>query len=185
MGLSGWDHNVGNHPPTCEHNATKGDCNICNKSKGQHALRNIKKVDKMNSDNGVIRIGRKGKKKFAFGDGDVFEVDIVTALQEWEVRDDSFRPEEADEEGRRNIPMSDIQQYQQAAVDYVKELSGVEVTVAEAFDFLARLREQYNEVAENFLVKSSKKPDLPDTSEAELRFSVEGEETPHSPSSTN
>lgn len=139
----------------------------------------------MSNDNGVIRIGRKGKKKFAFGDGDVFEVDVVIALQEWEVRDDNFRPQEADEEGRRNIPMCDMHQYQQAAVDYVKELSGVEVTVAEAFDFIARLREQYNEVAENFLVKSSRKPDSPDTSEAELRFSVEGEETVPSPSLTN
>ena len=41
--------------------------------------------------NGVIRVGRKGRKKFAFGEGEPFEVDVVVAFQEWICIDDGFR----------------------------------------------------------------------------------------------
>ena len=38
----------------------------------------------MSANNGIIRIGRKGIAKFAFGsDGEPFEVDVVVAFQRW------------------------------------------------------------------------------------------------------
>ena len=74
--------------------------------------------------------------------------------------------------------------YHQEAVALVERLSTagetrepVVVTPAEALDFLARLREQYDELAVFFRPKLREKRDSPDTSEAELRFSVEETES--------
>lgn len=136
----------------------------------------------MSASNGVIRIGRKGLKKFAFGDGPVFEVDVVIAFQRWIAIDDSFRPETEDAEGNRPIAVSDMAAYHQAAVEFVSTLNQdprtppkapLEVTTAEALDFIARLREQYDELAVFFRPNLQKERDSPVTSGAELRFSEE------------
>jgi hypothetical protein len=131
----------------------------------------------MSESNGVIRVGRKGKKKFAFGDGDPFEVDVVVAFQEWGSIDGSFRNED------RVIPQSEMMGYHQAAVAFVQSLwflasvaapaVTTNITTAEALDFIARLREQYDEVSVFFQPKSRDKPDLHDTLGSEMRFSVE------------
>lgn len=138
----------------------------------------------MSADNGIIKIGRKGLKKFAFGDGPVFEVDVVVAFQEWIRIDDSFRPPE-DEEGNRRIPMEQMGEYHKTALEYVNELrnrgtrgevspnDANRLTTAEALDFLARLREQYDELANFFRPKSRDEPDSQDTSRVEHRFSAE------------
>lgn len=123
----------------------------------------------MSQNNGVIRIGRKGRKKFAFGDeGQEFEVDVVVAFQRWIEIDESFRDEDD-----RSVATERMPHYHAAAVGFVTELGGGNVTTAEALDFVARLREQYDELADFFRPKSREKPDSPDTSEAELRFSAE------------
>jgi hypothetical protein len=128
----------------------------------------------VSQNNGVIRIGRKGTKKFAFGeDGAPFEVDVVVAFQQWVTTDESFRPMDQDEDGNRPIPTEDIPKFHQAAVDFVKSLSNVEVTTAEALDFIARLREQYDELAIFFRPKLRDEPASPATSGVELRFSAE------------
>lgn len=128
----------------------------------------------MSDDNGVIKIGRKGVKKFAFGeDGQPFEVDVVKAFQAWICLDDEFRPQEEDEKGDRPIPLSKMPDFHQAAVVFVKEVSKYDVTIAEALDFIARLREQYDELVNFFRPRSKEERDSPDTSGAELRFSAE------------
>ncbi len=143
----------------------------------------------MSASNGVIRIGRKGIKKFAFGeDGAPFEVDVVAAFQRWCCIDDTFR----DDENDRKIPVERMPEYHQAAVGFVAELqlanipAGYEesspVSIAEALDFIARLREQYDELADFFLPRKRVEDESPATSEVGLRFSVEGEP---SPTSTN
>ncbi len=130
------------------------------------------------STNGVIRVGRKGIKKFAFGeDGEVFSVDVVVAFQEWIRIDDEFRDTE------RNIPLAGMSSWHQAAVNFVERLAGLgvangvvftaNITTAEALDFIARLRECYDEVAVFFRYKSRDEPDSQGSTEAELRFSVE------------
>lgn len=149
----------------------------------------------MSASNGVIRIGRKGIKKFAFGEeGKPFEVDVIVAFQQWIAIDEEFRGED----GEGSIKTEDIPAYHQAAVEYVKGLTGPHerlaadgatviqdepegITTAEALDFLARLREQYDELADFFRPRSRAKPDSPATSGAELRFSEEVS----SPTSTN
>ena len=138
----------------------------------------------MSADNGVIRVGRKGRKKFAFGeDGAPFEVDVVTAFQQWVSIDEGFREQTED----RTIPTAGMAAYHKAAVEFVEgiansetEMRGVDkqytsgsISTAEALDFIARLREQYDEVSVFFRPKSLDEPDLPDTSGAEMRFSVE------------
>lgn len=139
----------------------------------------------MSSSNGVIRVGRKGLKKFAFGeDGRPFEVDVVVAFQLWITIDDGFRPVEEDKDGNRPIPVADYPAYHQAAVAFVQGLAAEDrgdgkdkvlpdITTAEALDFIARLREQYDELVVFFRPKLRGEPDSPATSGAELRFSAE------------
>lgn len=131
----------------------------------------------MSQSNGVIRIGRKGRRRFAFGDdGAPFEVDIVVAFQNWIEIDNNFRPEEEDANGSRAVPLVDMPAYHAAAVAFVKGLSGdntLEITVAEALDFIARLREAYDDLARFFRPKSSDERASPDTSEPALQFSTE------------
>lgn len=133
----------------------------------------------MSANNGIIRIGRKGIKKFAFGDeGEPFDVDVVVAFQQWVGIDEDFRPIEPDAEGNRSIPTSQMPEYHQAAVAFVEGLAGsklgnTKLTVAESLDFIARLREQYDELADFFRPRLREEHDSPDTSEAGLRFSEE------------
>ena len=129
----------------------------------------------MTSSNGVIRIGRKGTRKFAFGDGPIFEVDVVVAFQRWITIDDNFRPEDTAEGGDRSISVADMPTYHLAAVAFVEELGGGGVTTAEALDFIARLREQYDDLAAFFQPKLREERVSPATLEggSELRFSVE------------
>ena len=132
----------------------------------------------MSSENGVIRVGRKGVKKFAFGDdGMPFEVDVVAAFQEWLSIDESIRSQSED----GTIRTEDMPEYHQSAVNFVERLanpgpdypSPTQLTIAEALDFIARLREQYDEVAVFFRPKSREERESPAISAAELRFSEE------------
>ena len=127
----------------------------------------------MSANNGVVRIGRKGLKKFAFGEtGEPFEVDVVNVFQEWLLIDESLRSEGGE------IKMEYMPAYHQAAVAFVERLSGFTITTAEALDFLARLREQYDELASFFQPRSLEKRASPATSVQEMRFSVEENSAP-------
>lgn len=132
----------------------------------------------MSARNGVIRIGRKGIKKFAFGDDGVpFEVDVVSAFQEWLSIDESLRQQDGDKAG--TILTEDMHRYHQAAVQFVERLSdnrtdeggAYHITTAEALDFIARLREQYDELADFFRPKRREREESPGTSGADLVFS--------------
>lgn len=133
---------------------------------------------------GVIRVGRKGRKRFAFGDdGEPFEVDVVVAFQAWVWIDEQYRERSED----RSVLLADMPDYHRAAVDFVTALSAdhpssagtshkadtPSISTAEALDFIARLREQYDEVAAFFHPRSREERDSPDTSEVELQFSAE------------
>ncbi len=138
----------------------------------------------MSANNGVIRIGRKGIKKFAFGeDGKPFEVDVVVAFQGWLCIDDEFREREGCED--RSIKTVDMPEYHQAAVRYVQELAfdpkitethhpeRINLTVAESLEFIALLREEYDALLTFFRPRSPEGPDSPGTLEEGLRFSEE------------
>lgn len=143
----------------------------------------------MSEGNGVIRIGRKGVKKFAFGeDGDPFEVDVVTAFQQWIAIDDQLRQSTGDDAGK--IRLEDMPTLHEAAVQFVQSLmphaitndaNGAqirvppEITTAEALDFIARLREQYDELADFFLPRKRGALESPATSGVELQYSASEE----------
>ncbi len=133
----------------------------------------------MSANNGVIRIGRKGLKKFAFGEeGEPFEVDIVVAWHRWLAIDESLRVPEG-EPNEYALLTEHVPHYHVAAVSFIKEVSGgQEVNVAEALDFIARLREQYDELKHFFQPKSREERDSPASTGAELRFSTEEEQEP-------
>ena len=130
----------------------------------------------MSANNGVVRIGRKGLKKFAFGeDGPVFEVDVVVAWQQWVILDNGLR-DENDKVIAETMPL-----YHQAAISFVEGLSNSTagtITVAEALDFIARLKEQYDNVADFFQVRSLEERVSPGILVSELLFSVEENSVP-------
>lgn len=134
----------------------------------------------MSDSNGVIRIGKKGIKKFAFGDAEPFEVEIVGAWQKWLVVDESFRPPQFNEDGtpneNRNVSNESAGEYYKAAQDFVKGLGAGDVTPAEALEFLARLKEEWDNLITFFRPRSRDERDSPDFSDspsAELQFSEE------------
>lgn len=121
----------------------------------------------MSEANGVIRVGRRGVKKFAFGDGDPFSVDLVRAWRRWVAVDEGFRPPEEDAEGRRPIPDDRMPAYYDAACTFVKELGGPgDLSPGDALDFIARLREQYDDLADFFRPRSREERASPGTSAA-------------------
>lgn len=128
---------------------------------------------------GIIRIGRKGLRKFAFGeDGAPFEVDVVVAYQRWMEIDDEFRPPLPDEEGNRLVPVADMGRYNAAAAAFATELAHDPkkpnvLTVTEAREFIELLRQEYNRMADFFRPKLRAAPASPATSGAALRFSEE------------
>lgn len=138
----------------------------------------------MSANNGVIRIGRKGIKKFAFGDtGKPFEVDVVVAFQRWLCIDDEFREREGCVD--RTIKTADMPEYHEAAVRYVQDLATIDdqirgrtseslnITVTEALEFISLLHKEYDDLLTFFRPKSQEEPDSQDTSEEGLRFSEE------------
>lgn len=144
----------------------------------------------MSAGNGVIRIDRKGIKKFAIGDGEPFDVDVVVAQQEWVSIDDSFRPPEFNEDGTareiRSVPSERVPDYYKAAKDFVTKLMGNNInekgeinqppTIAEALEFLARLREQWQDLVVFFQPKSREERGFQDTSESQSMEVVYSEE---------
>lgn len=128
--------------------------------------------------NGVIRVGRKGRKKFAFGeDGAPFEVDIVVAFYQWIAIDQDFRQDQEGQE-ERIIPLAMMPSYHAAALAFATALAGGDKkngpdNTAEALDFIARLREAYDEVVGFFHPKSREERASPDSSGADLQFSEE------------
>lgn len=105
---------------------------------------------------GVIRIGRKGKRYFAFGDGAPFEIDVVVVHNQWMDVDRSFR----DEKGE--VPEGKLTELNHACWSFVKEVSGVaDLTLAEALDFLARVTEESGRLADFFVPKLPEGPSSP------------------------
>ena len=125
----------------------------------------------MNSNgNGVVRIGRKGLREFAFGEsGEPFSVDVVAAFTEWVSIDSEFR--QRSEDG--TVQNCDIQSYHEAATKFVKSKGGTPTSVAESLEFLARLREIYDELVHFFQPRLPEGHDSPATSGVELQFSEE------------
>ncbi len=83
---------------------------------------------------GIIRIGRKGKQKFCFGDSPAFEVDIIHVANQWAQVDRSFR----DEKGV--IVADTLSKFNEAALEFVKQIAAQpDLTLSEALEFLKHI----------------------------------------------
>ena len=86
---------------------------------------------------GVIKIGRKGIRKFAFGDGAEFAIDVISVRNEWLEIDRSFRDENS------MIAPENVAKLNQSALAFVREVAKDQsVNMSEALEFMARLTEE-------------------------------------------
>ena len=124
-------------------------------------------------DNGVLRISRKGRCKFAFGDDLPFEVDVVAVFDEWVQIDSSFRNEAGE------LPPDKVCAYGGSKLSFVQSIvnaayqtqgtNGPSLSHAEAAEFLAMVQTKIEELRPFFAPKSA---GLPSSREhTELRFS--------------
>lgn len=102
----------------------------------------------MSADNGVIRMARKGKAKFAFGEDPPFEIDVREFWDEWFSVDHNLRDEKGD------IPKESYMAYEQqkrafvqtvVSGAYTNQIPGKDAPVltrTEVDEFLARVREE-------------------------------------------
>lgn len=124
----------------------------------------------MISQNGVVRIGRKGIINFAFGDdGAPFALDVIRAYDEWAQIDQSFR----DESGK--IVKDQIVAWSGARASFVQQIveqagQAINLSGAEVNDFMARLEEEVMKLRAFFEPRTPEKPSSPESTE--LRFSM-------------
>ena len=131
------------------------------------------------STNGVLRIGRKGKKTFAFGEEgesgcEPFEVDVVAVYNQWAgiVSDYPVK-----EDG--SIGWKELEARNRATVEFVRELTktpsspdGIEhLTLAEVLEFIKMIGEEKEKLASFFAPKSVAGPSSQESTE--LRFSTD------------
>jgi hypothetical protein len=112
----------------------------------------------MSEGNGteIIRIGRKGVKRFALGDGEPFSVDVIVVSNQWSDIDGSFRDEKGD------IPRERWTECNKAAWDFVKQLSGTQdITLAEALEFIAKITIEAKKLQSFFDIGSPSEPSSP------------------------
>lgn len=121
------------------------------------------------SQNGVLKISRKGKLKFTFDDEVVFEVDVIGVHDEWWQIDQTFRDE------KNEIPAGQIVVYNQSRLQFIQAIVNAayeavgkqppQLTHVEASEIMAKVTEKVLELRDFFL------PKLP-----EQRFSAENME---------
>ncbi len=114
----------------------------------------------------VIRIGRKGRRLIAFGEGEPFEVDVVGVANAYTDVVRAFH----DDNGR--VPPERNQELNGAALEFVKQISGqADLSMAEALEFLKVITEEQEKLKGFFALKSEGAPPSPASSE--LIFSTE------------
>lgn len=89
------------------------------------------------SDNGIIRIERRGRRKVQIGDGVPVDVDIIAFVNEWSAMEEQFRDE------KRQIVPERRQEYVLAARDFIARMGFVEdLTEWEVVAFLKQMSEE-------------------------------------------
>ncbi len=125
------------------------------------------------SENGhqVIRIGRKGRKLFAFGEeGKPFEVDVVALHSEWVNVDRTFRDEKGDVPSDRLLEMNKTALEFVMAVGRQVDVDLSDISLAEALEFIKEITEEVHKLKDFFVPKFSDAPSSPESTE--LRFST-------------
>ena len=125
----------------------------------------------MSESNGVLRIGRQGRKKFQFGDDDpAFEIDVIDVYNQFSETDLKLRDAKGvltpDKVGDWNKAVWGF--VQQVVLDHMpkdaaeKVNAGMSLTDARAF--LKLLQEEANRLIPLFKLESGEKPSSPENS---------------------
>ena len=120
---------------------------------------------------GVIRITTAGMVRFAIGDGEPFEIDVIAVVNQWDAIDESFRDE------KRLVPKEKWTEFYECQLNFVRELAlGEEwrdkvkadpksdITLTGAFHFMKHLRLEGDKLRTFFAVDSPKEPSSPPSS---------------------
>lgn len=111
---------------------------------------------------GIIQIGRKGMKKFQFGDdGQPFEVDVTQVWNDFISIADHFRGEDG------NVPRDKADEHNRAIAEYVADKSKMpvgELSLSEVLEFQAVIMEEAEKLRDFFDVALRKKRGLPGSS---------------------
>jgi len=120
------------------------------------------------NDDGILRIGRKGKVKFAFGEnGTPFIVDVVAISNRWW----EIRRNFADKDDK--VPPDRIEEFNRTAIAFVCELapkdSGPESN-AEVEEFFKLLADERQKLQRFFVPASPEEPSSPERTELTFSF---------------
>jgi hypothetical protein len=119
---------------------------------------------------GIIRIGKKGLRKFTFDeDADAFEIDVIAAQAQWLELDRQFRDD------NNEVPPDKLIALNEEARRFAMELAYDTkpkriLSIAEALEFLKLLNEEAGRLADFFTPKDSEVPSSRESSE--LRFTT-------------
>lgn len=117
-------------------------------------------------DNGVIRIGTKGRKKFAFGDGQPFLVDVVDLSNKWAAIDTAYREPDG------TVAPSKMLALNNDLWNFVREETGVmDISKAEAIEFMKHVTDEATALSDFFVPKSVKDAPSSPESTTTLRYS--------------
>jgi hypothetical protein len=115
----------------------------------------------MSEGNGesVIKIERRGIRKFALGDGEPFAVDVVHVVNEWYDVDRTFRNEAG------VVPPEKVKDYHAAVLKFVRDLAqDGAVNMAEAQGLMKRLTDEAEALQRFFGVITDGGPSSPPSS---------------------
>lgn len=119
----------------------------------------------MSETNGaeVIRVGRKGLRKFAIGDGPVFEIDVWATMNAYLKMRRSFSGEDG------KVAPENNDAFEQSLAGFVKDVTQTDgLTVTEQLEFLKVLDEEAEKLRSFFTRKDAAAPSsAPST---EVRF---------------
>lgn len=125
----------------------------------------------MSETNGIIRIGTKGRKQFAFGDDEPFTVDVIDVSNRWAAIDSEFR--QLDSNGQLVVPPAQMLPLNDACWNFVREISGCgNISKAEAIEFMKHITDEANALQDFFSPKSVEKKPSSQESTATSRFST-------------
>ncbi len=107
----------------------------------------------------VIRIGRKGRRLFAFGEeGKPFEVDVVALHSEWVNVDRTFRDDKGDVPPERLLEMNRTALEFVVAVGQQVGVDLADISLAEALEFIKEITEEVHRLRGFFVPKFSEGP---------------------------
>ena len=132
----------------------------------------------MSASNGdeVIRIEKKGIKKFAFGDGPVFSVDVIRAMDAWNGIDGEYR------DAAGGVPKEKLAAWRRAQLNFARDWVTAtvdpqvaaqivpEIDDAQALAFINRLDAYIDGLKDFFGVRTGKEPSPPPPSDSATVF---------------